>query len=340
MSSLTVDIQMTEPQMRALGRQIEVPRSKLSPLVLTDEKALKSAQERVLSPNLVSPDGQLRPELIPAFQTLASAKSFGLLSYVERGFALETAIYYPEANSTQGGVSLTSTSDSLQLQSPPVMDAVLEIVRQYTGESLLRRVEFEVDLSWIEAWLLFGATDVGRRKVLEGLLTGTGTDLEVMSIEEVHAVLKGDTAGLQWLAPYFNDCLSLSSPTPADTRKGLEQLAERELVQLSGSSLIVSELIRQIVTEFLLVDGHARVRSACIDAAGEALRTDVRAIKGRAGAMMVWSHDETSINLMGVSPAQFMILASSMVENPGDILVEGDEPLQPGARAMSPETLG
>jgi len=335
MTSPTIDIQMTEQQMRSLGKQIELTRSKLSPLIATNEQQVEAAGGRVLNPDLVTPDGRIRPELASPFQVLATAQSFTMVGYVGRSLALEVAAYYPGATSSQEGVSLTNIGDTLQLQSPPIMESVLEILRQYIGDVLLRRVEFEVDLPLMEAWLLFGIVDVGRRRELNRILGHEGDASETLSVEEIHGALESPVPGTQWLAPYLNDCLSLASPTLGEVSAGLKRLTERGLAQITQSGLILGEVIQQIVAEFLLVDSYARVRAASLDSADEVLSTDMRAIQGRSGSIMVWSYDDASIHLIGVSPAQFMIMMSSLVENPGAIL-SGGSPLSTAAVAAPP----
>jgi len=62
--------------------------------------------------------------------------------------------------------------------------------------------------------------------------------------------------GLQWLAPYFDACLLLATPTQTEIGAGLKRLASKGLLTLSGTNYLPGELVQQMIAEFLIVDGH------------------------------------------------------------------------------------
>ncbi|MDO9028457.1 MAG: hypothetical protein Q7U68_06325, partial [Candidatus Roizmanbacteria bacterium] len=165
---------LTTQQFFALGNQIDGARSKLSPLSTGSGQQAASARERVLNPELVTEAGQLRPELVSLFRMLASAQSFCVVGYAGRTGSYEMASYYSGQTASPEGVSLIYLGDGMQMQSPPVENETFELMRQFVGDTLLKHVEIEMDLPILDAWLLFGVVDAGRRKALERLLKDEG----------------------------------------------------------------------------------------------------------------------------------------------------------------------
>jgi hypothetical protein len=333
------DVFVTHDQLFALGAQVEGPFSKLSPLAITDEQRQAAASDRVLNPDLVRDDGRLRTELVPAFQVLAHAKSFTSVAYLCNTYMLETAIYYPEAGSGLPPVSLSNTGEGFQLQSPSRKEGVLELLRQYFGDSLLRKIELETELPLMDMWMLLGVIDAGRRARLNSILAKEAGPPPPISVKDIHAGLEGSDPELQWLAPYFDDCLSLATLALGEVEAGVKRLTQHGMVSVSDDRVMPGPLVEELIEEFLLVNGHLRVRAAGLDRSGEVVTSDIRGIQGRAGTILVWSHDNASIDLVSLSPAQALVLVSSLVENPSAIVEEGAPPLAAGAPKAPPETL-
>jgi hypothetical protein len=334
-----INVFLTEEQMIALGAQVGGPFSKLSPLTIQNERQKAAAGVRVLNPDLVTDDGRMRPELVPAFQVLAKASSFASVAYICNDFVLEIATYYSDVGSGLPPVSLSNTGEGFQLQSPSGKEGILELLRQYIGDGLLRKIELEIDLPLMDMWMLFGVIDAGRRAKLNRILAKDTGQPKALSMKDIHAGLEGSDPDLQWLAPYFDDCLSLATPTLGEVEAGVNRLAKLGLVSVSGDSVLPGTLVVDLIEEFLLVNGHLRVRAAGLDRSDEAVTSDVRGIQGRAGSILVWSHDNASIDLINLSPAQALVLVSSLVENPGAIVEEGASPLAASIPTAPPETL-
>jgi hypothetical protein len=315
-----MDIFLTEQQMLALGSQLNLPLSQLSPLVLRNDSQASASRERVLNPELVGADGKLLPALAPAFQTLAEAGSFGTIGYVGRSYAFEVATYYPPGASPLPAVSLSQTEDGLHLQGRAAAMNALEMLRQYVGDTILQRVEIELDLSIMDAWLLFAVVDAARKQAIQNILDGSKPEQRGFSFSEILELLESPEGGLQWLAPYFDDCMNLARPGLKEVGAGLNRLAAQGLVTVERDTVFAEDPLDEIVAEFLLIDGHIRARAAVLNSQSEALSTDVRAIQGRSGAVLLWSYDQGSIQLIGISPAQLMVVISDMVENPGEVL--------------------
>jgi hypothetical protein len=207
--------------------------------------------------------------------------------------------------------------EGFQLQSPPTMEGVVETLYELFGGMFLKYGDIDMDFPFLELWMLFAAVDAGRRVVLEKMLNTSDYDLPITStLEEINAALLAKQSGSQWLAPYFAECLSLIQPTEQEVATGLMKLIERKLLIASGGKIEFSEQLEQMVYDYLLTDGHLRLRSAYLDQDGEIINTDFRAIQGRAGAIVLWSYDTDSATISSVSPAQLITILGRAVSNP------------------------
>lgn len=336
---LPIDVFITEEQMFALGAQLGESQSKLSPLTPSTDRRRAASTARVLNTELVTAEGKLRSELLPAFQTLAHATAFTSVGYLSRSFIFEVATYYPDPTSGLPAVSLSNTGEGFQLQSPPISSGILEILRQYIGDGLLRDIELEIDLPMLEMWLFFGVIDAARRVAFDRIL-GDGADgAQNLTVQGIYDGLERVDSEMQWLAPYFDDCLSLAKPSMKEVESGIGRLAERGWLQVSDQNVILADMMEKLVDEFLLLNGHLRIRAAALDSRGEVASSDVRVIQGRSRLNFAWSHDQGSIDLLTLSSAQTLLLLSSMVEDPAAILEEGSLSSGAGATPAPPESV-
>jgi len=316
-----IDIHLTQQQLFALGNQLGTTLGPLSPLKPKNAEQQAMAKERVLSPSLMGADGKMRPELLPAFKTLTNPQAYALLAYMGRSFLLETSYYYPDATTANGNVSLTDTDKGLKLSSPGVKEDVFTLLGQYIGETLLRRADYDFNLPLMDAWILFGVVDSCRRKMLNAVLDyGLLPNIEI-SLDEIYSAINVETNNMQWFSPYFEGCLSLAQISHSDTQIGIQNLVDKGLLRLQGNTIIPADSVVRIADEFLVIDGHLRLRTG-IMSADQPQHVDMRAIQGRSGAIMFWSYDTQAIDLISLSPAQLMLIISSIIENPAAHLAE------------------
>ncbi len=334
-----IGIYLTQQQLFALGNQLGIRLGPLSPLKPKTSEQQAMAKERVLSPSLMGADGKMRPELLPAFKTLTNPQAYALLAYMGRSFLLETVYYYPDATTANGNVSLTDTDEGLKLSSPGVKEDVFTLLGQYIGETLLRRTEYDFNLPLMDAWVLFGVVDSCRRKMLNAVLDYAPLPNIEVSLDEIYAAISVESNNMQWFSPYFEGCLSLAQISYSDTQVGIQNLIDKDLLHLQGDTIIPAESVVRIADEFLVIDGHLRLRTGMIKG-GQPQHVDMRAIQGRSGAIMFWSYDDQAIDLISLSPAQLMLIISSIIENPAAHLADdGVLPRPPVNSPPPPESL-
>ena len=104
---------------------------------------------------------------------------------------------------------------------------------------------------------------------------------------------------------------------------------------MRGDTVIPARSVMQIADEFLLVDAYLRLRMGMLEA-GQPQHTDMRVVQGRSGAILYWVYDDQGVDLISLSPAQLMLILSSMIDNPAVHLSEAGASAKPSGIPSSP----
>jgi hypothetical protein len=309
-----IELRVTQEQLFALGSKLK-PLGELSPLLPRSDEQEKIAGSRIISPTLIGGGGEIQPEYLPTLQIMADPAAYVYLTYVGRAINLECTSYFSDPSGSSEEVSLAADEDSLVVNHPGIMKQMREILGQYIGETLIRSLDYEISLSLAEAWVFFAVLDASRIQILNTHLQyDTPASLQLTQ-KEVKQSVRSDSNSLQWLSPYFAQCLSLATLSSGDIQVALEKLKEGGLLEIDGDRILPGRILQGLAIEYLVTDGHFRLRSdVLLD--NEQLTTDLRAVQGRSGAIMVWSYDQGSIDLFGLSPAEFMLTVQGITENP------------------------
>lgn len=319
-----IRIQVTPNDLFLLKNSAGTALSPLSPAGVPVDSS-RSSVGQAMSPSLLGADGQFRPELLPTIQTLAYTTSYGMVTFIAEGLAFETAVYYPAANSASPLVGLSLMDEELLIESPPPLEGLLENTTQYVGDSLIRVSDLQLELNLLDGWVFFGALDAARRALLNQLLTNGSDQSITIAFEDVQRTLQPQEDEFQWLAPYYANCVDLQFASEADVHQGLQRLAQQGLWQTQGQTITLQPSFAQFAREFLIIDSFMRMQAAGLDTQGTPVSNTVRTIHGRSNAVLMWSHDEEGVSLWCVSPAQTMLILSTIMEAPSEIF--SDQPV-------------
>lgn len=280
---------------------------------------------QAMSNSLVGADGQFRPELLPAIQTLAYTPAYGMLTFIGEDMAFETAVYYPAPNAASPVVGLSLAGENLLIESPPPLEGLLENTAQYIGNSVIRVSDLRLTLNLFDGWVFFAALDTARRALLNRLITGDSGSSIAVSFEDIQRAMHSQEAEFQWLAPYYANCVGLQQSPESAVHESLQRLAQMGLWQMQGQTINFELSFAQLAREFLILDNFIRMQAAGLDAGGTPISNVVRTIHGRSNAVLMWSHDKEGISLWCVSPAQTMLILSTIMEAPSEIF--SDQPV-------------
>ena len=305
-----INLMIDSQDLLSAGKQMAEPYSPLSPFRLADA----GAASRKLPTHIAAGDGKLRPEFLPAFQTLAQAASMGACVFLRADALLDISFYYPDADA-KPAVSLSMADDGIKLQSPPNLDSVLEWLGLYIGDSLLRTCALDADLPIADAHIFFGVLDAGRRQTFSEM-GGARTVTDTIPLTGIVSALEQELDDFQWLAPHFAESFSIAPVSEMEVKQGLQRLAQKGYLQFSGDFVVPADALLDLISDFLLVNGHLRLRSAAPGHGDPLTATELRGVQGASSALLLWTDDGQSVHLMGASPAQMMVIIRDMLADP------------------------
>ena len=307
---------ITKEELLYLGQKMNGQASPISPFF---NLQAEDGTQRMPSAALVNADGSLRQEIAPVFQTLHSAQSFGLVAYTGNTASFEASIYYPPAGQLPPA-SLLVAESGLKLQSPPKVSGWVTSLGQYIGESLVSAVEVEMECTHQEAQVFLGAVDIARRKVMHAMADTGALETIAVQAAEVAQILREENA--QWISAFFTAALELPALTDERVQANLQSLAQKGLVRFEGENLLLSDTAEQITMAFLTLNGHLRLHASTLDSAKNIQHAGIFGVQGQSGTALLWTVEENSVDIFSASPAQTMLLISSMLEAPANVFTD------------------
>ena len=292
----------------AAGKTMDVTFSSISPFLHdTNEKP----------PASVMAGGKIRSEYKTIFETLAQASRMGACMYLNTDGLLDTSVYYPPSGAP--AVSVSMVDDGVKVESGADIFGMLDWLAENFGTSMVQSCEFEAKLPLEEAYVLFALLDSARQSTMAAL-SGNDSDTPAITMQALQSVSEENKNeneeaedGLQWLAPHFASIYQMPALDSAAIEKNVQKLAQKGYVVLKQDAVELSNTVENLASNFLLVEGHLWLRSAEVDTAGKTNLTEVRGVRGRGNAVLLWSDDNNTVSLMGVSPAQVIAIAQDML---------------------------
>jgi len=299
MNNKPIDLTVKADELVAAGKTTEGDLSPLSPF-LNESSAAPSTE--------LMKNGAVKPAYHQVFKTLAQADRMGACSYIGADGLLDTSIYTAPDGPA---VSLAMADDGVRIQSPVNAIGILEWLAQQNGVSMVSSCEFKAELSMKESAILFAVVDAARRKAM-GVMSGSDGDFTPITAADV-IFPDVDETDLQWLAPHFTAAYEMSKLDGEILKKGIQRLAQKGFVSLEKQNIILSDALQDLASKFMLLEGHLRLRLAEADKDGTVKMTDVRGVRGRGNAVLIWTDNGRTGTLQGASPAQVMAIARNIL---------------------------
>ena len=310
-------IKLTIPaeKFTAIGSMLGESFSDLSPFRLEVEGSDNQPPKEVMH------NGKIRADFFPAFKTIANTQAIGACVYLDENSLLDSCFYFPVKEDGEIlPVSLTMVDDGILMESPPDLESVFTWLAQHIGLEQVRDCDFEVELKLCEAYTLFGLVDALRKRVFSSMAGNHAVNLTHIPIDEIQAAMsiheEDDGESLHWLALHFAESHLIEELSTSDLKKNLNDLKKKGLIQIDGEDVIPGDKIDDLASCFLTIAGHLRLQAAHMDEENQLRATEVRGVRGKGNALLLWTEDGKKVQFMGASPAQALAIARDMLSNP------------------------
>ncbi len=171
----------------------------LSPFLAGDVRSpTLDEMDRLRSAGVIGADGALETHVRSTISALANP-AVAVAVRLSSGEEYYEHTAFLSADGTRS-VLLTTAGSEILVRDPAPIDEVLEGVRQYVGDSVLRAPRFEAELD-PEAALAFAAiADLHRRALFGAYAGGTPFERPVLGPAKIAAAIGSAADGFQWLA--------------------------------------------------------------------------------------------------------------------------------------------
>jgi len=325
----SLDVIITQSDLMYFRKQLMQAPTALSPFFEVHPNEISNQRP---SPDFIMPDGKLRAAFTPIIHTLGKVQSRGYLSYVGDQASFETSVFYPSANSGPP-VALMQSQMGYRMQSPPEIAQWLTTIGQLMGESIVKDIEFEVDLTLNEAWVFFTVIDCVRRQMLKNLSENINSEAYVITLEDLSANTTQDSS--QWLGAFFAKAEGLPSLRNSEILAAVKSLTQKRLINFYDESILPGVDSIALAAALLTLEASIQLQAATLDNRFGTVGMTVTAVKGRGNTCLSWSGSDGSVSITSLSAAQLMIIIGSFLEAPSAQFTDSPFP-KAGQRKPAP----
>ena len=327
--SSSLDVIITSGNLAYFRNQLMQPPTALSPFFAVQPNAISNQRP---SPELIMPDGKLRAAFIPVVHTLAKVQSRGYLSYVGDRVTFETSVFYPSAANSPP-VALMQSQTGYRMQSPPEIAQWLTTIGQLMGESIIKDIEFEIDLTLHEAWVFFSVIDCVRRQMMKNLSENINAESYVIALEDLSANTTQDSS--QWLGAFFAKAEELPSLGENEILASVKTLTHKRLINYHDNSILPGVESLELAAALLTLEASVQLQAATLNNQFGTVGITLTAVKGRGNTCLSWSGGDGSVSISSLSAAQLMIIIGSFLEAPSAQFTDSPFP-KAGQRTAAP----
>jgi len=303
MTDSTFDLYLTKEQLATLAI-FTSSKNGLSPFT---NYASPNTATRISNPEIITPSGDLVPELQPVVDCLASPARTFHLSVLNASQLMDVAFFFPGFAPELPFVALSNDNGKLRLQSPAPYNDILHNSRLLLGPSPSTFRSMEATFELVEAWLVWGILDHFRQ---------SDAPLKPETLKEK---LKEPFKGFSSLSGYFRETLNLNQPTQSEFDKAILRLIQHSIIDSSPEGLKPCDSLREIAGDYAQPAAHVHFKVNSIDSRERVSTVQYWAIQGKSNALLLWYEVDRKVYIRSVPPGEVIkLLLAAMVNPPAE----------------------
>ena len=287
---ITIDLHLSKEQFASLA-QFGKDENVLSPFntISPDKK-----KGRITHPEVVLPDGSVRPDFQTVLDVLNSPAKAVSLTIINQAQMMDMALFYPENGSADQLVSISNDNGEIRLQSPAPLQASLNVARAMLGPSPSEYLAMETSLDLTAAWMFWALLDHYRKQE------------SPVKLEEFSTLINEPYQGLSSLAAYFRETLDLISPSKSEIKTAVFRLVQLGLIPPSDKGYLPADDFGLLAKDLATVKSHMTIKVNGLAAGGGTETARFWALQGASGTLMLWHECEGTVEVRTVTPGVIM----------------------------------
>jgi pSer/pThr/pTyr-binding forkhead associated (FHA) protein len=300
---------MTEQQfvispylLSGLSGLIPGEKSPLSPLNVPNPPELTSDQRaELIKAGLFDENGLVEPARL-LLAALSEVPSFARLRMNAPNGYVDEAVHFTGEGAQSIGIS--NTPDGLVLTTPGNVDAILNKLKEYVGDSIHDAGSWSVELQPTEMLVLAALLDMRRKAVLHAILDQQPVVPPPGDPQSVVTAIQAMWSDPQWLTTAIQNTANIqAAPDAQQAHVALMALADKELVWLQDSSFLPVPEVIAIIDRFLLIGNILTLDAGNSNLQGRYVMTRQCWLQTGVSEMLHLSSNASLFRLEVVSPA-------------------------------------
>lgn len=303
--------------MVGLGNLAGYPITSVSPFKMGKSTDLTANDLKELGGiGILDGSGKISIDYQPVIRTMALAQSFARVRLTGGEGVFEYVTY-----SSEGGCdsfSLTTIPEGLEVRDPAPTAEIIEMLKQYTGDSMIRGSSFEAEINNAEAVVLAAIIDIERKAVLNALCGGTQYVPGVISMESLYQSMDSNSEDAQWLLAVVNGLIDSAPERPA-IEKAVESLQIAGHLKRTDSGIKPGRKLEVLASRIPVIDKLLSLRSGLDLGNGQVVQVGFVCIQAGVNDMLMIESLGGLIHFEAVSPALVLEYVSHFLYRP-DVL--------------------
>ncbi len=312
---MSLEIQLDSKILKSLGNMVSVKQSMISPFNKGGDIELTASEKDALNKSgVLDGTGKIVDNVNSSIEALATANAYGRVQFTSGLELFENISYFSKEGHA---VAITNSKDGLILQDPAPTAEIIDGLKQYTGESLVKKCELNIEISAEETLALAGIIDLYRKSFLSAIANEKELVLETYRIDDIYNAIVNCKEDTQWLAYVMKRMTGISEITTEMIKKALENLIISELVISDNKGYKAGEKTATLANAILIVN-----QLLTMDAGREADNGEV--VKVGFTCLQAGLHEILSIDANGDQIRLEMISSAEMIEYVTHFMMDAD----------------
>lgn len=306
----------------AVGRIWPGERNPLSPLPDYTIESLNKKIIRLLQKrNLISPEGQVNPEIKPYFDGLLQPDHFFEISLFEEKKSANYSVFF-NLDSTSA-IFLHSSPPTIEISKNSMHNLFLEEIRTYLpGKTTQLSDDNEIALPLDYAWLFAAIFDLHLQKQSKILNSkkskGSASVFGVINPAKIKTALKQFSDSRDWVLLSFISILTGDLPdTDLNIDSGLGWLEKKNLINRNKQGCILAneykDLVEQITPIISLINLHTVNQKSALQISSQKMAC---VTSERALFIAAYRENEDLIHFKSLNPNSFLTAIDQLLQKP------------------------
>ena len=290
-------------------------KNSISPFVLLEKDKADfndSVKEALLVGNIITSDGTITPDILPALQILANAEAYTRIRILGVDAPVDKITYFKNGMSC----SVDSGPTDFTITYPAMSQEAGYVMEEFSGSSRVVNVSFQTTLTVKATQVFLSLLDLSRAEALCILAGRTGAN--AFTVEEIIKKQEEGTSYL-WLNRTLKNLIGDSSLSAGDTDGALQELIGLHYVEQEGNKYSLSKHTYELAMSMLIPNYVFHITSATMISSSQAKQSECYAVFCGMHDILYIDQDAKGVTIETISGSNLYQILRKVLTSPLEI---------------------